>query len=74
MNIGILSHSKLANISSSSMNSILDALGQEKMYYWGFSCQFLVSMKSNRPNWNRWNYPRSDICTNVSESCFKIDY
>ena len=23
------------------MNSILDAIGQEKMYYWGFSCTLL---------------------------------
>ena len=22
------------------MDSILDAIGQEKMYYWGFSCKF----------------------------------
>jgi pimeloyl-ACP methyl ester carboxylesterase len=22
------------------MNSILDAIGQEDMYYWGFSCEF----------------------------------
>lgn len=25
---------------ASDMNSILDAIGQEKMHYWGFSCQF----------------------------------
>ncbi len=24
------------------MNSILDAIGQEKMYYWGFSCIFMA--------------------------------
>ena len=26
------------------MNSILDAIGQEKMYYWGFSCEFLFHL------------------------------
>jgi pimeloyl-ACP methyl ester carboxylesterase len=26
------------------MNSILDAIGQEKMYYWGFSCKFAVNL------------------------------
>jgi hypothetical protein len=25
---------------ASDMNSILNAIGQEKMHYWGFSCQF----------------------------------
>lgn len=25
------------------MNSILDAIGQEEMYYWGFSCKFAVT-------------------------------
>lgn len=24
------------------MNSILDAIGQKEMYYWGFSCKFLA--------------------------------
>lgn len=25
------------------MNSILDAIGQDKMYYWGFSCKFFIA-------------------------------
>jgi pimeloyl-ACP methyl ester carboxylesterase len=25
------------------MNSILDAIGQKEMYYWGFSCRFSIS-------------------------------
>lgn len=29
---------------ASDMDSILDAIGQEKMYYWGFSCQFFFSV------------------------------
>lgn len=29
---------------ASDMDSILDAIGQEKMYYWGFSCQFSSSV------------------------------
>lgn len=27
------------------MDSILDAIGQEKMYYWGLSCQFFSGLK-----------------------------
>ncbi len=30
------------------MNSILDAIGQEKMYYWGFSCECLVDFDGCR--------------------------
>lgn len=30
------------------MNSILDAIGQEEMYYWGFSCEFLVVSVKDR--------------------------
>lgn len=26
------------------MNSILDAIGQEEMYYWGFSCKFSAAL------------------------------
>jgi len=26
------------------MNSILDAIGQKEMYYWGFSCKLLLSL------------------------------
>jgi pimeloyl-ACP methyl ester carboxylesterase len=30
------------------MDSILDAIGQEKMYYWGFSCEFLAVSEGYR--------------------------
>jgi pimeloyl-ACP methyl ester carboxylesterase len=30
---------------ASDMNSILDAIGQEKMYYWGFSCKFSTTLE-----------------------------
>jgi hypothetical protein len=30
------------------MNSILDAIGQEKMYYWGFSCEFSFDLQDLR--------------------------
>jgi pimeloyl-ACP methyl ester carboxylesterase len=32
------------------MNSILDAIGQEKMYYWGFSCKFAVDFDGCQVN------------------------
>ena len=35
-------HGKYINTpqTAADMNSILDAIGQQKMYYWGFSCLF----------------------------------
>lgn len=32
---------------ASDMNSILDALGQEKMFYWGFSCELCEAPTHN---------------------------
>lgn len=40
-------HGKYLNTpqTASDMNSILDAIGQEEMYYWGFSCRLLLSLQ-----------------------------
>lgn len=61
---------------ASDMNSILDAIGQEKMYYWGFSCQFFFFFlePDDWTNRHRWNHPRSDICANVSRPCLAISH
>ena len=55
------------------MDSILDAIGQEKMYYWGFSCKLLDSVVDST-NKYRWHNFGADVCPNVSRPRVQIDH
>jgi pimeloyl-ACP methyl ester carboxylesterase len=55
------------------MNSILDAIGQEKMYYWGFSCKFAVRLRwlpGKLTYKYRWHHTRPNLRSIVSRSGF----
>jgi pimeloyl-ACP methyl ester carboxylesterase len=49
------------------MNSILDAIGQDEMYYWGFSCKFftLIGNDTTLLNLRRRDYFGTDLRPNV---------
>ena len=57
------------------MNSILDAIDQEKMYYWGFSCSSLFTfLNSYSVDKHRWHHSRPDVRTDVPRPCLPFDH
>ena len=55
------------------MNSILDAIGQEDIYYWGFSCMSLAFYFPKLICY-RWNDSGSNLCADVPRPYIQVDH
>jgi hypothetical protein len=54
------------------MNTILDAIGQEEMYYWGFSCRLFFCRQTcgcSKLTIFRWNNTGTDLCPAFPGTC-----
>jgi len=44
------------------VNHILDAIGQDDMYYYGFSCKLFIKSILDLLMYYRWNNVRPNVC------------